>query len=62
MDGHRTEVHVHLSRFGLDALLDMGSTSFWRRAQPPVSSDEEAFDRAFEVRMVANELLDVDEH
>jgi hypothetical protein len=52
----------HLSRLGLDALLDMGSASFWRRAQPPVSHDEETFDRAFEVRMLANELLDVDGH
>jgi hypothetical protein len=51
----------HLSRFGLDALLDMGTTSFWRRAQPPVFHDAETFDRALEVRMVANELLGVDE-
>jgi hypothetical protein len=52
----------HLSRFGLDALLDMGTTGFWRRAQPPVPRDEETFDRAFEVRMVASSLLGVDAH
>jgi hypothetical protein len=40
----------------------MGSTSFWRQAQPPVCRDVEAFDRAFEVRMIANELLGVEEH
>jgi hypothetical protein len=40
----------------------MGTTRFWRRFQPPTSSDVETFDRAFEVRMVANELLGVDEH
>jgi hypothetical protein len=52
----------HLSQFGLDALLDMGSASFWRRAESPASDDVDAFDRAFEVRMTANELLRVDEH
>jgi hypothetical protein len=57
-----TDAHHHLSRFGLDALLDMGSASFWRRTQPPASHDEEAFERAFEVRMMASELLGVDEH
>jgi hypothetical protein len=52
----------HLSRFGLDALLDMGTASFWRRAQPSASPDEERFERAFEARMTANELLGVEEH
>jgi hypothetical protein len=56
-----TDAFDHLGRLGLDALLDMGTASFWRRAQPPVPCDEEAFDRAFEVRMMANELLGVDE-
>jgi len=52
----------HLSRIGLDALLDMGTTGFWRRLQPPASRDVETFDRAFEARMVANELLGVEGH
>ncbi len=39
----------------------MGTTGYWRRLQPPTSRDVETFDRAFEVRMVANELLGVDE-
>jgi len=52
--------HDHLSGLGLDALLDIGPTSFWGRARPPVYSDEKAFDRAFEVRMMANELLSVE--
>ncbi|WP_079606575.1 hypothetical protein [Bradyrhizobium erythrophlei] len=56
-----TEAFDHLSRYGLDALLDMGTASFWRRAQPPVPRDEETFDRAFEARMMANELLGIDE-
>ena len=50
-----------ISRLGLDALLDMGTARFWHRFQPPVPSDVDTFDRAFEVRMVANELLGVDE-
>jgi hypothetical protein len=57
-----TDAFDHLSRLGLDALLDMGSASFWRRAQPPVSHNVATFDRAFEVRMMANELLGVHEH
>jgi hypothetical protein len=51
----------YLSRFGLDALLDIGTASFWRRfplARPP---DVKAFEHAFEVRMLANELLGVKE-
>jgi hypothetical protein len=52
----------HLSRFSLDALLDMGSGRFWRRSQSPVSPDKETFERAFEARMVANELLGAEEH
>jgi hypothetical protein len=56
-----TDAFDHLSRYGLDALLDMGTASFWRRVQPPLPRDEETFDRAFEVLMMANELLGVDE-
>jgi hypothetical protein len=52
----------HLSRFGLDALLDMGTARFWRRFRPRLSPDARAFDRAFEVRMTASDLLGVDEH
>jgi hypothetical protein len=50
-----------LSQFGLDTLLDMENTKFWRRFQRPVPQDLWAFDRTFEVRMIANELLCVDE-
>jgi hypothetical protein len=57
-----TDAFDHLSRFGLDALLDMGSARFWRRFQTPAPNDVDTFDRAFEVRMVANELLGVDAH
>jgi hypothetical protein len=57
-----TDAFDHLSGLGLDALLDMGTTGFWRRAQPQVSPDEDTSERAFEVRMVTNSLLGVDDH
>jgi hypothetical protein len=38
------------------------TASFWRRVRLPVSRDEGVFDRVFEVRMLANEILGVDEH
>jgi hypothetical protein len=57
-----TDAFDHLSRYGLDALLDMGTTGFWRRAQPPAPLDENRFERAFEVRMMASGLLGVEEH
>jgi hypothetical protein len=51
----------HLSRFGLDALLAVGTSRFWRGFPPQVPPDVKAFEQAFEVRMLANELLSVDE-
>ena len=40
----------------------MGTASFWRGSQLTASRDVTAFERAFEVHMMANELLGVDEH
>jgi hypothetical protein len=57
-----SDAFEHLSRFGLYALLDMGTTGFWRKFRPPVPRDARAFDRAFDVRTTANDLLGVDEH
>ena len=57
-----TDAFDHLSQFGLDALLAMGTTRFWGRDQPPAPRDAETFDRAFEAQMTANGLLDVEEH
>jgi hypothetical protein len=59
--GTPSDAFDHLSRFGLDALLDMGTARFWHRFRPQVPSNVTAFDHAFEVRMLANELLGVDE-
>jgi hypothetical protein len=44
-----------------DALLEMGTARFWRGFPPQVPSDAKAFEHAFEVRMLANELLGADE-
>jgi hypothetical protein len=60
--GTPTDAFDHLSRLGLDALLDMGSASFWRPARPPVAHAIGAFDGAFEVRMAANEIRGAEEH
>jgi hypothetical protein len=57
-----TDAFDHLSRFGLDALLAMGTAGFWRSCRPLASTDARVFDRAFEIRMTANELIGVDEH
>jgi hypothetical protein len=57
-----TDAFDHLSRFGLDALLDMETTGFWRRDNLSAPRDAETFNRAFEVRMLANSLLGVEEH
>jgi hypothetical protein len=57
-----TDTFDHLSRFGVDALLDMGTTEFWRRNNPPTPSDAATFERAFEARMTASGLLGVDDH
>jgi hypothetical protein len=56
-----SDAFEYLSRFGLDALLDMGTTGFWRRSLRPESPDVGMFERAFEVRLLANELLGVEE-
>jgi hypothetical protein len=56
-----SDAFEHLSRFGLDALLDMGTARFWRRSLRPESPDAGTRDRAFEVRLLANELLGVEQ-
>jgi hypothetical protein len=57
-----SDAFAHLSRFGLDALLAMGTSTFWRRFRLQTLPDVKAFDHAFELRMLANELLGVEEH
>jgi hypothetical protein len=56
-----SDAFEYLSRFGLEALLDMGTSRFWRRSLRPESLGEVALDRAFELQMLASGLLGVDE-
>jgi hypothetical protein len=56
-----SDAFEYLSRVGLEALLDMGTTGFWRRSLRPESRDAGTLDRAFEVRLLASELLGTDE-
>jgi hypothetical protein len=51
----------YLGRFGLEALLDMGTKGFWRRSLRPEAPGERKIERAFEVRLLASELLGVEE-
>jgi hypothetical protein len=51
-----------LSRYGLDALLRMGTASFWHLVWPAIPVDEEAFDRSFDLRCLAAELFRVEDH
>jgi hypothetical protein len=47
----------HLSRLGLEALLDMGTATFWRGAEPHGTDDAEALEHAFAVRMLADDIV-----
>jgi hypothetical protein len=52
-----TDAFDHLSRLGLEALLDMGMATFWRGAEPHGTDDVEALERAFAVRMLADDIV-----
>ena len=56
-----SDAFEHLSRLGLEALLDMRTARFWRRCLRPEVTDAGKLDRASEVRLLANELLGVEE-
>lgn len=57
-----SEAIGYLNRFSLKALLSMGTTSFWRATEPSIRCSEEAFERTFEVRCLANDVLRVEVH
>jgi hypothetical protein len=59
--GTPADAFDHLSRFGLDALLDMRTTRFWRRSLRAEAPDEVVIDRASDVRLLANDLLGGDQ-
>jgi hypothetical protein len=55
------EAFDHLSRYGLDALLRMGTASFWHAARPSIIFGQKAFDRSFDLRRLVIEILSVED-
>jgi hypothetical protein len=47
----------YLSRLGLEALLDMGTATFWRGVEPHGTDDAEVLEHAFAVRMLADDIV-----
>jgi hypothetical protein len=57
MDGYRGGRARPPQPARVEALLDIGTATFWRGAEPHGSDDAEAFDHAFAVRMLADEIV-----
>jgi hypothetical protein len=55
-------VFDHLSRYGLDALLQMGSASLWRRAGPPPPPDDRSLDLSRFLGEVVADIVGAEEH
>jgi hypothetical protein len=52
----------HLSRYGLDALLQMGTASLWRRAGPSPPIDDRSLDLSLVLGEVIADIVRVEEH
>ncbi len=52
----------HLSRYGLDELLQMDSAGLWRCAGPPRPLDDRSFDASLVVGRVASEIVHPEDH
>jgi hypothetical protein len=52
----------HLSRYGLDALLRMGTASLWRRAAPSVGFDDQSLDLSFVLGRLVADIVRVEDH
>jgi hypothetical protein len=52
----------HLSRYGLDALLQMGSASLWRRAGPSTHFDDRSLDLSLVLGGVVADIVGTEEH
>ena len=57
-----SEAFDDLSQRGLQALLSFGFASFWYGAGPSVPFDEHAFERVFDLRRVAAQIMRVEDH
>jgi hypothetical protein len=56
-----TDAFDHLRRHGLNALLRMGTASFWHEPLSPVAFDEDVLERSFALRCLAADILRVDD-
>jgi hypothetical protein len=52
----------HLSGYGLDALLQMGTTSLWRRAGPLPPFDDRSLDLSLVLGGVVADIVRAEEH
>ena len=52
----------HLSRYELDALLQMDTASLWRRARPPSPFDEDSLDRSLVLGGLVADIVGVEHH
>jgi hypothetical protein len=52
----------HLSRYGLDALLQMSTASLWRRARPPIPFDEESLNLSLVLGGLVADIVGVENH
>jgi hypothetical protein len=57
-----TRAFEHMSRYGLDELVQMGTARFWSAPRPFPVTDEGTAERSFELNWRATQLLRVDEH
>jgi hypothetical protein len=52
----------HLSRYGLDALLQMGTASLWRRAGPSPPIDDRSLDSSLVLGGLVADIVGVEDH
>jgi hypothetical protein len=52
----------HLSRYGLDALLQMDNASLWRRAGPSTHFDDQSLDLSLVLGGVVADIVGAEEH
>jgi hypothetical protein len=54
--------HDHLSEYGLDELLQMGTAEIWRRRAPWATFDDRSLDSSFILRGVIADIVGVEGH
>jgi hypothetical protein len=56
-----SDAFYRLSRYGLDALLQMGTTGLWRGAAPSIPFDEESLDRSLVLSGLVADIVGAEE-